>query len=67
MRPGAAVWSVAFLAVGYYAGAGGEWDHVAILRRAHVVGAVALLVAFAVAYAFARRRVYRADGNHPLA
>lgn len=64
--PGAALWSLAFLALGYYAGTGGEWDHVVILLRTHVVGAAALLVAFAVAYAFTRRRVWAADASHPL-
>lgn len=64
--PGAAVWSTAFLALGYYAGAGGEWENAVLLLRTHVASVAAVLVALSLAYAFGKRRACRADGNHPL-
>jgi membrane protein DedA with SNARE-associated domain len=41
--PGAALWSAAFIAIGYYAGAGHDWQHASLLLRGHhVLVAVAL-------------------------
>jgi membrane protein DedA with SNARE-associated domain len=33
--PGAALWSTTFIAIGYYAGAGHDWKHAALLLRGH--------------------------------
>lgn len=52
---GAAVWSTAFLAIGYYAAAGQRWQHAALVLRAHLVLVAALVGALGVAYAFASR------------
>lgn len=54
--PGVAVWSTTFVAIGYYAGAGREWEHAALLLRAHLVLVAVVLGAFAVAYVIASRR-----------
>lgn len=54
--PGVAVWSTTFLAVGYYAGAGREWEHAALLLRAHLVLVGVVLGALALAYKIVSRR-----------
>ena len=54
--PGVAVWSTTFVAIGYYAGAGREWEHAALLLRAHLVLVAVVLGALAVAYMIVSRR-----------
>ena len=54
--PGVAVWSITFVAIGYYAGAGREWEHAALLLRAHLVLVAVVLGALAVAGLIVSRR-----------
>lgn len=54
--PGVAVWSATFVAIGYYAGAGREWEHAALLLRAHLVLVTLVLGALAVTAIIVSRR-----------
>jgi membrane protein DedA with SNARE-associated domain len=52
--PGAALWSSAFVALGYYAGAAHRWEHAALLLRAHFVFVAIALGILVSTYTFAK-------------
>jgi membrane protein DedA with SNARE-associated domain len=55
--PGTIVWSLMFLAIGYFGGAESRRQYGALLLHGHLVFAATILAALAVAYAYARRRM----------
>lgn len=56
--PGASMWSITFLALGYYAGTEAHWERFAFLIHAHLVLAATLLAAVVGVWAHARRRAH---------
>jgi membrane protein DedA with SNARE-associated domain len=53
--PGVAIWATTFVTIGYYAGAGREWEHAALLLRAHFGLVACVLGALVVAYMITSR------------
>jgi membrane protein DedA with SNARE-associated domain len=61
--PGAALWSGAFYAIGYYAGGAERWEHLAILLHAHLLVAAIMLGALALAYLVVSRTPSQKNGS----